>query len=60
MDHPLCNILLHECALLCSTQLPLPPWLQVVSNEPGYYEDGGFGVRIENLVEVVEKNTPFR
>ena len=24
----------------------------VVSNEPGYYEDGNFGVRIENLLEV--------
>jgi Xaa-Pro aminopeptidase len=24
----------------------------VVSNEPGYYEDGNFGVRIENLLEI--------
>lgn len=24
----------------------------VVSNEPGYYEDGKFGVRIENLLEI--------
>ncbi|PNH10857.1 putative Xaa-Pro aminopeptidase P [Tetrabaena socialis] len=32
----------------------------VCSNEPGYYEDGSFGVRIENLVVVVEKETPFR
>lgn len=24
----------------------------IVSNEPGYYEDGNFGVRIENLLEV--------
>jgi Xaa-Pro aminopeptidase len=23
----------------------------VVSNEPGYYEDGSFGIRIENLLE---------
>ncbi len=22
----------------------------IVSNEPGYYEDGNFGVRIENLL----------
>ena len=30
----------------------------VVSNEPGYYEDGNFGIRIENLLEVtfVEEN----
>lgn len=32
----------------------------VCSNEPGYYEDGAFGVRIENLVVVVERDTPFR
>ncbi|KAG2437467.1 hypothetical protein HXX76_006117 [Chlamydomonas incerta] len=32
----------------------------VCSNEPGYYEDGSFGVRIENLVIVVEKDTPYR
>jgi Xaa-Pro aminopeptidase len=25
----------------------------VVSNEPGYYEDGNFGIRIENLLEIV-------
>ncbi len=30
---------------------------QVLSNEPGYYEDGKFGIRIENLVKVVSANT---
>ncbi|KAF8018103.1 hypothetical protein BT93_H3107 [Corymbia citriodora subsp. variegata] len=30
----------------------------VVSNEPGYYEDHAFGIRIENLLSVVEMNTP--
>lgn len=30
----------------------------IVSNEPGYYEDGAFGIRLENLVAVVEKETP--
>ena len=29
----------------------------VLSNEPGYYEDGNFGVRIENLVLVVDVST---
>jgi Xaa-Pro aminopeptidase len=24
----------------------------VISNEPGYYEDGKYGIRIENLMEV--------
>jgi len=30
----------------------------IVSNEPGYYEDGEFGIRIENVVECVEADTP--
>ena len=30
----------------------------VVSNEPGFYEDGAFGIRIENVVECVEADTP--
>ncbi|KAK9367821.1 peptidase M24, structural domain-containing protein [Lipomyces kononenkoae] len=29
-----------------------------ISNEPGYYEDGKYGIRIENVVLVVEKETP--
>lgn len=29
-----------------------------ISNEPGYYEDGGFGVRIENILITVDANTP--
>jgi Xaa-Pro aminopeptidase len=29
-----------------------------LSNEPGYYKAGEFGIRIENLVLVVEKNIP--
>ncbi|PIN25663.1 Xaa-Pro aminopeptidase [Handroanthus impetiginosus] len=32
----------------------------VVSNEPGYYEDHAFGIRIENLLHVKEVNTPNR
>ena len=27
----------------------------ILSNEPGYYKDGDYGIRIENLVLVVEK-----
>lgn len=30
----------------------------VVSNEPGYYEEGQFGIRIENLYSIVERQTP--
>ncbi|KAF2094013.1 putative Xaa-pro aminopeptidase P [Rhizodiscina lignyota] len=29
----------------------------VISNEPGYYEDGNFGIRIENIVVVREVKT---
>jgi len=32
----------------------------VVSNEPGYYEDGSFGIRIENLLLIEEKETPHQ
>lgn len=31
----------------------------IMSNEPGYYEDRAFGVRIENLVVIKEKKTEF-
>jgi len=34
-------------------QVALRPGM-VLSNEPGYYKTGGYGIRIENLVEVVE------
>jgi len=29
-----------------------------ITNEPGYYEDGQFGIRIENILLVVKANTP--
>lgn len=29
----------------------------VLSNEPGYYEDGNFGIRIENIIVVKEVKT---
>lgn len=38
---------------------PLLPGM-VCSNEPGYYEDGAFGIRIENLFIVREADTEFR
>ena len=31
----------------------------IVSNEPGYYEDGAFGIRIENLLHIQEADTQF-
>ena len=31
----------------------------ILSDEPGYYEDGNFGIRIETLVKVVEMKTKF-
>jgi Xaa-Pro aminopeptidase len=30
------------------------------SNEPGYYEEGAFGIRIENICTTVKKDTPNR
>lgn len=32
----------------------------VISNEPGYYEDSHFGIRIENVMIVKEVQTPFQ
>ncbi|KAK5116794.1 hypothetical protein LTR62_007468 [Meristemomyces frigidus] len=32
----------------------------VISNEPGYYEDGNFGIRIENLFMVKEVKTKYQ
>jgi len=37
--------------------VPLKPGM-TVSNEPGYYEDGEYGIRIENVVIVREAQTP--
>jgi Xaa-Pro aminopeptidase len=31
----------------------------VISNEPGYYEDGKYGIRIENIVVVKETKTKY-
>ncbi|KAG6040957.1 hypothetical protein E4U41_006491 [Claviceps citrina] len=38
------------------TEVPLAPG-NVLSNEPGYYEDGSFGIRIENMMLVKEVQT---
>ena len=32
----------------------------IVSNEPGYYEDGKFGIRIENLITVKKTKNSFK
>jgi Xaa-Pro aminopeptidase len=37
------------------SSVPLQPGM-VLSNEPGYYKAGAYGIRIENLVVVVEKD----
>lgn len=38
------------------SEVPLTPG-NVISNEPGYYEDGAFGIRIENIIMVKEVET---
>ena len=40
-----------------SGTVPLKPGM-ILSNEPGYYKPGGYGIRIENLVAVKEIETP--
>lgn len=36
-----------------SSTVPLAPGM-IISNEPGYYKEGSYGIRIENLVVVVD------
>lgn len=53
----------HEGPQSISTRLHVHTPLDarmVVSNEPGFYEDGAFGIRIENLVTVEEAETKYR
>jgi Xaa-Pro aminopeptidase len=38
-------------------QEPLKPGM-ILSNEPGYYKAGEYGIRIENLILVVERDVP--
>lgn len=37
--------------------VPLQPGM-ILSNEPGYYREGGFGIRIENLIVVEQADCP--
>ncbi len=39
------------------TRVALKPGM-IVSNEPGYYKTGAYGIRIENLVAVIEAEAP--
>ncbi|MEM7438889.1 MAG: aminopeptidase P family protein [Pseudomonadota bacterium] len=39
-----------------TSSLPFEPGM-ILSNEPGYYREGAFGIRIENLI-VVQEGTP--
>ncbi len=39
------------------SRVPLEPGM-ILSNEPGYYKTGAYGIRIENLVTVVEDPRP--
>jgi len=41
------------------SEVPLAPG-NVLSDEPGYYEDGSFGVRIENIIMVKEVETKHK
>ena len=50
-----CYLAVHEEAANISSrgQTPFEPGM-LISNEPGYYEQGAYGIRIENLVLVIE------
>lgn len=39
------------------SEVPLQPGM-ILSNEPGYYREGAYGIRIENLVVVTPVSTP--
>ncbi|RDW89420.1 putative aminopeptidase P [Coleophoma cylindrospora] len=41
------------------SEVPLAPG-NTISNEPGYYEDGAFGIRIENIIMVREVETQHK
>lgn len=59
IGHYLC---VHEGPMGVSWRVyPDDPGMQAgmfVSNEPGYYEDGKFGIRLEDIVQVVEAEIP--
>ncbi|SDD17142.1 Xaa-Pro aminopeptidase [Paracoccus isoporae] len=40
-----------------ASEIPLEPGM-ILSNEPGYYREGAFGIRIENLLVVTEADSP--
>lgn len=39
------------------SEIPLEPGM-ILSNEPGYYREGAFGIRIENLIVVTRADSP--
>jgi len=55
-----CYLAVHEEAASISPRgvAPLKPGM-LISNEPGYYQEGDYGIRIENLVLVHEEDAPL-
>ena len=51
------RLLTHNFFEIATNAFPLKAGM-TVSNEPGYYEDGKFGIRIESVVLVREVKTP--
>lgn len=50
----------HEgpCSISKNSHVPLEAGM-ILSNEPGYYEEGQYGIRLENLMLVVDHNEKF-
>jgi Xaa-Pro aminopeptidase len=55
-----CYLAVHEEAANISPrgQTPFEAGM-LISNEPGYYKEGEYGIRIENLILTIEKNDMF-
>jgi Xaa-Pro aminopeptidase len=60
-------VLLQRAALVCTNKWTLTfiftvlkPLSVFLFSEPGYYHEGHFGVRLENVLEVVKKQTKVK
>jgi hypothetical protein len=56
-NHRISSVDAHTGATRLRRDEPLVPSM-ILSNEPGYYKNGEYGIRVENLVLVVERDIP--
>ena len=48
---PSCRCMKGRSGISRMSEVPLEPGM-ILSNEPGYYREGAFGIRLENLIVV--------